>query len=106
MNPDIKSKFLTDTDNTGRFIVTSHRTGRTYAVEPIIGKHTPKWGSLDPATGNLMHKKGDGKYKGGIEKDESLITEENGFQNIQLLDIGVSPLQAIDLIDSKYPDKV
>jgi len=106
MSNDIRSKFLTNTDETGRFIVYSQRTGKTYFVEPIEGAHTPKWGSIDPATGNLMHKKGDGKYKGGIRADESLITEENGFKNIKMLDVGTSPHLAIDFIDSQYPDKV
>jgi hypothetical protein len=106
MRDDVRTKFLTNTDETGRFIVFSPRTGKTYAVEPIVGAHTPEWGSIDPATGNLMHKKGDGKYKGGIRADESLISEENGFINIQTLDIGTSPLNAIDVLDAKYPDKV
>jgi len=105
MRPDISKRFFTNTDDTGRFIVKSARTGKTYAVEPIEGAQTPKWGSIDPATGNLMHKKGDGKYKGGIRADESLITEENGFTNIHFLDVGTSPLLAIDAIDAKYPDK-
>lgn len=108
MNDNLKSKFLTNTDDTGRFIVYSKRTGRSYFVEPIMGAHTPEWGSIDPATGNLMHKKGDGKYKGGIRADESLITVENGFapEKITMLDVGVSPLNAIDVIDAKYPDAV
>ncbi len=106
MKPDVRTRFFAKTDDTGRFVVTSARTGKTYAVEPIVGAHTPKWGSIDPATGDLMHKKGDGKYKGGINANESLITEENGFKNIQLLDIGTSPLNAIDVLDAKYPDKV
>jgi len=103
---DVLQKFFTNTDDTGRFVYTSKRTGRTYFVEPIETAHTPKWGSVDPATGNLMHKKGDGKYRGGISPSESLITPENGFKNIQVLDRGTSPLLAIDYIDSKYPDKV
>jgi hypothetical protein len=104
---EFRSKFLTNTDDTGRFIVVSQRTGKTYYVEPIMGAHTPEWGSIDPATGNLMHKKGDGKYKGGIKASESLITVENGFQpdKIHLLDIGTSPTLAIEFLDSKYPDK-
>jgi hypothetical protein len=55
-----------------------------------------------------MHKKGDGKYRGGISANESLITPDNGFalDKITLLDVGVSPLNAIDVIDAKYPDKV
>lgn len=105
INDTIMKKFLTHTDDTGRFIVHSVRTGRKYFVEPIITAHTPKWGSVDPATGELMHKKGDGKYRGGIKADESLITEDNGFKNIKLLDVGVSPLAYIDWIDDQYPDK-
>lgn len=101
----VRNKFLTNTDDTGRFIVYSQRTGRSYYVEPIQTSHTPEWGSVDPATGNLMHKKGDGKYRGGISPNESLITEENGFKNIRLLDKGVSPHHAIDVLDAAYPDK-
>ena len=80
MNSTFRTKFLTNTDDTGRFIVVSQRTGRTYYVEPIETAHTPKWGSVDPATGELMHKKGDGKFRGGISPNESLITPENGFK--------------------------
>lgn len=105
INDTIMKKFLTNTDDTGRFIVLSKRTGRKYFVEPIETAHTPKWGSIDPATGELMHKKGDGKYRGGISEKESLITPENGFKNIITLDRGVSPLAYIDMIDDKYPDK-
>jgi hypothetical protein len=108
MNDNLRSKFLTNTDDTGRFIVYSKRTGRSYFVEPIVGAHTPEWGSIDPATGKMMHKKGDGKYRGGINASESLITPENGFapEKITLLDVGVSPLNAIDVLDAKYPDAV
>lgn len=105
MNNELYTKFLTNTDDTGRFIVLSKRTGRTYFVEPIITEHTPKWGSIDPATGELMNKKGSGKYRGGISPAESLITAENGFVKIHELDRGTSPLHAIDVLDSKYPDK-
>lgn len=106
MDPAIRTKFLTNTDETGRFLYYSERTGKTYAVEPILGAKTPVWGSVDPATGNLMHKKGDGKYTGAVKANESLITEENGFKNIQMLDIGVSPFHALEVLDAKYPDKV
>jgi hypothetical protein len=108
MTATLRSRFLTNTDETGRFIVYSQRTGRSYFVEPIVGAHTPEWGSVDPATGKLMHKKGDGKYKGGVNANESLITVENGFapDKITLLDIGTSPHNAIDVMDAKYPDKV
>lgn len=104
MRPDIATRFFTNTDETGRFIVHSKRTGKTYAVEPM-GHHKTNWGSVDPATGDLMNKKGHDKYRGSIDPEDSLITEENGFVNIQVLDRGTSPLWAIDAIDAKYPNK-
>ena len=105
MDITLREKFLTNTDETGRFIVTSKRTGKTYAVEPIIGKHTPVWGDMDPATKELTGKYGD-KYTGAVERKESLITAENGFEKIHELDAGHSPLAYIDMLDEKYPDKV
>lgn len=105
MNATFISRFLTNTDEPGRFIVLSKRTGKKYFVEPIMMGKTPEWGSIDPATGNLMHKKGDGKYTGGIKPKESMITVENGFlpEKITMLDKGCSPLGWIDHIDAKYP---
>jgi hypothetical protein len=102
-NSIIMKNFLTNTDETGRFIVYSKRTGKRYFVEPIMHSKTPSWGSVDPATGKMMHKKGDGKYTGAIKESESLITEKNGFKNIKNLEPGISPLLYIDLLDSKYP---
>jgi hypothetical protein len=108
LREDVRQKFFTNTDDTGRFMVTSARTGKTYAVEPIGRPHV-QWGSIDPAdsgpTGKLMHKGGDGKYRGSIDAEDSLITEENGFKNIEMLRPGLSPLAYIDWLDSKYPDK-
>jgi hypothetical protein len=103
MNAEFEKKFLTNTDETGRFIVKSKRTGKTYFVEPVINGKTPVWGSVDPATGKLMHKKGDGKYLGGIAEKDSLIKKENGFSKITTLDRGTSPFHAIDVMDTKYP---
>lgn len=105
MDTTLREKFLTNTDDTGRFIVTSQRTGKTYVVEPIIGKHTPSWGDMDPATKKLTGSYGE-KYKGAIEKNESLITAENGFRKIHDLGPGNSPLAYIDMLDAQYPDKV
>lgn len=107
MNADFNTRFRTDVADTGRFIVYSFRTGKTYYVEPIINAHTPEWGSIDPATGKLMHKKGDGKHRGGIKESESLITPENGFlpEKITMLEVGVSPHHAIEVMDAKYPDR-
>lgn len=106
MDDELRKLFLTNTDETGRMLVKSTRTGREYGVEPITPHkehQVRKWGSIDPATGNLMNKKGAGKYTGAISEDESLITEANGFINIQVLEKGTSPLHAIKVMDDKYP---
>lgn len=108
MDQQIMKKFLTSTDDTGRFIVSSTRTGKTYAVEPIDNRSKTDWtawGSIDPASGKMMNKPGFRKYAGAIEEKDSLITEENGFKNIKMLEPGDSPLAVIDQIDSQYPDK-
>ena len=106
MTHTIKTEFLTNTDDTGRFIVESKRTGKTYFVEPIDNRSKTdwtQWGSIDPATGKMMNKPGFRKYHGAINEEESLITKDNGFKNIQLLEPGVSPLAAVYAIDDKYP---
>lgn len=104
MDANFNSRFLTNTDSTGRFLVKSFRTGRTYYVEPIGDPHT-KFGSIDPATKQLMVKPGWKKYRGSIDEEQSLITKENGFSKIRYLEPGTSPTLAIEHIDSQYPDK-
>ena len=96
-------EFLINSDETGRFIVKSFRTGRSYFVEAIDPEERVNWGSLDPATKNFTVKKGWQKYKGSIDENESLITEENGFQKIHSLAKGMSPDAYISELDSKYP---
>lgn len=82
---DVKKRFLTNTDETGRFIVKSLTTGKTYYVEPIGNGHPADWGDINPAT----------------EKD-SLITEENGFHLIETLGPGISPISVIYQRDLSY----
>ena len=100
---ELRQKFLFNTDETGRFIVYSKRTGVQYFVEPIGNGHTC-WGDLDPATKQLTGSYGQ-KYRGSIKPEESLITKENGFKEIRTLDKGTSPLLYIDWKDAQYPDK-
>lgn len=90
---------------TGRFTVISNRTGKTYIVEPIGNDRPADWGSINPATGDFMVKKGWGKYTGAIEESESIITKENGFNDIHYTGIGVSPFSYIEKMDAQYPDK-
>ena len=97
----IKQDFLINSDDTGRFIVKSLKSGKTYFVEPIGDPHL-EWGSLDPATKDLNNKKGWKKYKGSIEENETLITKENGFDKIYELKPGQNPLGFIEILDNKY----
>ena len=90
---------------TGRFIVFSKRTGKTYVVEPIGSDRPADWGSINPATGEFMVKKGWGKHTGAIDESESIITKENGFEDIYYTGVGVSPQSYIEKLDSQYPDK-
>lgn len=106
MNNDFTKKFLTGTDDTGRFIVNSKRTGRTYYVEPIDNRSKTdwtEWGSIDPATGKMMNKPGFRKYHGAIDEKQSMITPENGFKKITMLEPGMSPLAYINFLDDTYP---
>ena len=102
---DFRKRFLTDRDESGRFVVTSYRTGKSYFVEPIGPDRSADWGSYNPSTGNIENKKGFDKFRGSIDEKESLITKENGFDNIQYSGIGASPFSLIDEMDAKLPTK-
>lgn len=97
--PEFDKKFLVNSDDTGRFIVKSYKTGKTYYIEPIGGR--AEWGDLNPATGKVEGSYGD-KYKGSINKNESLITPENGFDpdKTYMLGPGESPLGYIDMLEN------
>ena len=101
---EFAKKFLTNTDETGRFIVKSLRTGKTYYVEAIDGNQRNQWGDFDPVT-KKFHGDYGAKYKGCIKESESLITEENGFTKIHTLTPETStesPLSYIDKLDDEY----
>jgi hypothetical protein len=104
ISQELHEKFLTRTEDSGRFIVTSHRTGKTYYVEPI-GDPRREWGSVYPGEKDLHHKKGDGKHRGSVTEKESIVSEANGFTKVTTLEAGTSPLAAIDFLDAQYPDK-
>jgi hypothetical protein len=104
IDKQVAKNFLQNRDDTGRFIVTSERTGRTYFVEAIGDPHIA-WGSINPGETKLMNKKGHDKYRGSVDEKDSLITNENGFTKIHELEVGMSPHAYIDMLDAKYPDK-
>lgn len=101
MDKDFNKKFLLDRDETGRFIVKSQKTGKTYYVEPIDGDERTVWGDYNPVTKDF-ETSSYGKYKGSIKPSESMITEENGFEKIHELGPGVSPLDYIEKLEENF----
>jgi hypothetical protein len=101
---EFRKKFLENRDETGRLYVTSYRTGKIYFVEPIGPDRSADWGSYNPSTGNVEHKKGFDKFRGAIDEKDSLITKENGFEEIHYSGVGGSFMSVIDQLDAKYPD--
>ncbi|WP_299272111.1 hypothetical protein [uncultured Psychroserpens sp.] len=100
---ELMKRFLTGTDKTGRFIVSSKVTGITYFVEPIdSGKPNILWGDVDPATNKFTGDYGN-KSIGAVKEQDSLITKQNGFVNI--LTFKGSPLGEIDRRDKMYASK-
>lgn len=85
-------------DETGRFIVKSLKTGKTYYVEPIDGGERTSWGDYDPAS-KTFQTGAYGKFTGGVKPEDSMITTENGFEKIHTLRPGESPLDYINRID-------
>jgi hypothetical protein len=100
---EFRKQFLVDRDESGRFIVKSYRTGKSYFVEPIGPDRTADWGSFNPSTGNIENKKGFDKFRGSIDEKNSMITKENGFDEIHYSGIGASPMSVIDELDKKHP---
>ena len=99
MNEEIRKRFFEDRDETGRFMVVSYVTGVRYFVEPIGDGRPADWGSYNPGTGEIENKKGAGKYTGSVKLQDSIVTEQNGFKNVELLGEGVSPMSEIERRD-------
>lgn len=100
MKTTIRKRFLTNRDETGRFIVISKSTGVTYYVEPILGKNkSGSWGDFDPTTKKFQGSYGN-KNIGAIKEEDSIINNQNGFKNIQLIE--GSPLAEIFKRDKLY----
>ena len=104
MTEEFKQKFFEKTEDTGRHVVVSFRTGKVYAVECIDDGKRTKWGDVNPATRKVEGNYGS-KHPGAIKAKDSLITEENGFRNIKTFKPGQSPYAYIEELDAQYPDK-
>ena len=101
MEKDFTKRFLMNRDETGRFIIKSSKTGKTYFVEPIDGGERTAWGDYNPVTKDF-ETSNYGKYKGSVKPEESMVTEENGFDKVHTLKEGESPLEFIERIDGEY----
>ena len=99
------NRFLKNSDNTGRFIVKSKVTGKKYFVEVVGNTHSADWGDLDPATKKMTGSYGE-RYEGCIAEKDSLITEENGFEKITTIPMGVSPFDEIERRDKEYEKSI
>ena len=102
MDEEFKKKFLFNTDQTGRFVVKSIKTGKVYFVEAIDSDQKTSWGDYNPSTKKFETTNYGDKYKGSIKEEESLITSENGFEKIYVLKTGESPLDYINRLDEEY----
>ena len=65
-----------------------------YIVEPIEHVRPRAWGDLDPS-GQKLLSGGYGKKQGAVKPEQSVVTEENGFENVIELPAGASPMAYI-----------
>lgn len=92
--------FLVKRDETGRFVVFSNKTGKTYYIE-AIGNRPSTWGDLNPATGKIEGSYGE-KNRGSIDKQDSLIEKyKEQFAVIHDLEVGQDPLSYIEKLEEK-----
>lgn len=93
-------EFLVNRDETGREVVFFPETGKEYFVEYIQPRnHRSDWGDIDPATKKVTGSYGQ-KSRGAISESESLITKENGFEDIR--EGEGSPYYTIGLMHEKW----
>lgn len=103
INPEVL-KNLPPTSETGRYFVYSSILKKTFCIEPI-GDHPDnlrcEWGDINPATKKVEGSYGQ-KFKGSVKMKDSIITEENGFKNIQFLGVGFSPGGYIEMLEREF----
>jgi hypothetical protein len=100
ISEEVKKNFLVDRDSTGREVVTFIETGKKYFIEYIEPRnHKISWGDINPATKQVEGSYGQ-KYKGSIKAEESLITKENGFEEI--VEGTGSPYSTIEEMHNKW----
>ena len=70
--------------------------GRTFTIEPIDNREGKGklWGDLNPATGKMEGNYGS-KNRGSVTEKESIITKENGYNDIHYSPTGMNPINYI-----------
>ena len=100
----LKNMQLPPGSKTGRFFVHSSILNRTFCIEPL-DDHPDNlhrsWGDINPATKKVEGDYGD-KYVGGIKMEDSIITAENGFNDIKILPPGTSPTGYISMLENEF----
>lgn len=81
---------MTHRTSNGRYFVVDQATGRKFCVEVIHTRNDAVDGDWTNGGIDKVH------HRGSISKDESIITEENGYKNIIDLPAGVSPTDYIN----------
>lgn len=81
--------------DTGRYFIVDQATGRKFCVEPISERDQKVNGQVF-TNGGLSGEAVKNVQRGGsIRPDESIITPEKGFKNIETLPPGVSPMDYV-----------
>ena len=98
-----RKEFLVNRDETGREVVYFPETGKEYFVEYIEPRgHKTYWGDIDPATKKVTGSYGK-KTTGAIKDVESMITKENGFDDIR--EGKGSPYATIEMMHDEWKKK-
>ena len=101
INEQVTKDFLVNRDETGREILYYPETGKKYYVEYIEPRNWRiNWGDVNPATKQVEGSYGD-KFTGAIRAEESIITKENGFNEI-VEGEGGSPYYTINEMHNKW----
>ena len=79
---------------------------KTFYLE-VIEDHSDnlervQWGDYNQSTRKLETGDYGKKNSGGVNMSESIITEDNGFKNINYLPAGTSPMGYIEMLERKY----
>ena len=100
MKAEVRKEFLVNRTQTGREIVFYPETGKEYVVEYIHSRtHNVQWGDIDVATRKLTGSYGGMKH-GSIDEEDSMITKENGCDDIRYG--GGSPYATIQKMHDEY----